>query len=148
MEFESREVALRDYLESDFQADLDGRLLLAEIRHQKEIDQLRVELVGREEPSAETAAGPMVVYSPETPQREREGQGTAASSSTARRPSLSRRPVQNPTAGVETTPNGNLGRKFRAFKPPVQAVAPGAAKKTERYVFLRREIHGKADAHF
>lgn len=136
VEFESREVALRDALESDFQADLDGQLLLAEIRHQKEIEQLRVELVRQEEPSGETiAAGPMVVYSPETPQREREDQDTPGSSSSARRPSLSRRPLpQKPVVGVKTTSSGNLGRKFRAFKPPVQASAPGAAKKTERQV--------------
>lgn len=124
---------MRDSLESDFQADLDGQLLLAEIRHQKEMDQLRVELVGRKEPSAETADRPMVVYSPETLQCETEGQGTPSSSSSVRRPSLSRRPLQQkPTAGVETNASGNFGRKFRAFKPPVQTFAQGAAKKTER----------------
>lgn len=127
MEFESREVALRDALESDFQADLDGQLLLAEIRHQKEIDLLRMELGGGKAPSAGVAAGAIVVYSAETPQREGKGEGASGASSSARSPSLSRHPLQR-----KMGTGGNLGRKFPAFKTPVQKSLPDDGSKNAR----------------
>lgn len=151
MEFESREVALRAALESDYQADLDGQLLLAEIRHQKEMEELRVELGDGKEPSAEAATGAIIVYGAATPQRKEKGGGKLAPPSSIRHPSLSRRPPQKKMdvgmAAAETssgagvvrelaTPSGKqpgLGRKFPVFKPPVQKMSPDVgSKKAER----------------
>ncbi|CAM9308136.1 unnamed protein product [Ectocarpus fasciculatus] len=145
MEFESREVVLRDSLESDFQADLDGQLLLAEIRHQKEMDRLRVELAGREKPTTEEKTGEIVVYNPETPQRAGRGQLSSGASSSTPSPSFPRRPLQkmnigeasggnNGAGGVHapTTPRGmQLGRKFPVFKTPVRKQIPGAGNKKD-----------------
>lgn len=129
MEFESREVALRDALESDFQADLDGQLLLAEIRHQKEIDALRLELGGGKSPLAEAAAGAIVVYNGESPQCGEKGQGASGASSSARSPSLSRPPLQR---GVVSGAGGKLGRKFPVFKTPVQKASSDVGSKNAR----------------
>lgn len=130
MEFESREVALRDALESDFQANLDGQLLLAEIRHQKEIDLLRLELgCGGKAPSAEATAGAIVVYGAETPSCEEKGVGASGASSFARFPPLSSRPIQRTMGGCA---GGNLGRKLPVFKTPVQKSLPGAGSKSAR----------------
>lgn len=147
MEFESREVALREALESNFQADLDGQLLLAEIRHQKEMEQLRVELGGGNAPSAEAATSAIILYSTDTPRRG----GTFDAPSSTRPPSLSRRPLQQKMGvgvaagenssgaggvGEVVTPSGKqpgLGRKFPVFKTPVQKVSPDVGnKKAER----------------
>ncbi|CAN0259132.1 unnamed protein product, partial [Ectocarpus sp. 13 AM-2016] len=143
MEFESREVALRDTLESDFQADLDGQLLLAEIRHQKEMNLLRVELAGSEKPTTEAKNGEIVVYNPETLQCAGRGQRSSGASSFKPSPSFSRRPLHKmnigePSGGssdaggvhVPTTPRGTqLGRKFPVFKTPIQKQIPGAGNK-------------------
>lgn len=140
LEFESREEALRDALESQFQADLDGQLLLAEIRHQKEIDQLRAELSVRETPSAEAASGTMVVYSGDAPQKDKKGEGSShVPSPGSTSPSLSRRPLQPKNRvglaakgrGVATslreaataTKKPRLGTKRPAFKPPSQKIS-------------------------
>ncbi|CAM9176054.1 unnamed protein product [Ectocarpus sp. 6 AP-2014] len=143
MEFESREVALRDTLESDFQADLDGQLLLAEIRHQKEINRLQVELAGSEKPTTDAKTGEIVVYNPETPQCAGRGQRSSGTSSFTPSPSFSRRPlhkmnISEASGGnsgadgvhVPTTRRGTqLGRKFPVFKTPVQKQIPGAGNK-------------------
>lgn len=129
MEFESREVALRDALESDFQADLDGQLLLAEIRHQKEIDALRLELSGGKAPLAEAAAGAIVVFNAGSPQCGEKGEGASGASSSARSPSLSRRPLQR---RVVSGAGGTLGRKLPVFKTPVQKVSPDVGSKNAR----------------
>lgn len=144
MEFESREVALREALQSEFQADLDGQLLISEIRHQKEVDQLRLELGGGE-PSSKVAAGSLVVYSSETPQGQPEG---ASGPSSTRRPSRSRRPLQQKAcmsmatggnrgaagAGRVLTPSGKpaLVTKIPAFKSPVQKVSLGENKIADK----------------
>lgn len=65
MEFESREVALREDLQSDFKADLDGQLLLADVRHQKDLDHLRTKLRG--DGSHEMATRTTMTHDPETP---------------------------------------------------------------------------------
>lgn len=151
MEFESREVALRAALESDFQADLDGQLLLAEIRHQKEMEQLRVELGGGKAPSAEAATGAIIVYNAATPRRKEKGGCKFGAPSSVGPPSLSRRPRQQKMdvgmaaaehssdadcVGGVATPGEKqpgLGRKFPVFKPPVQKVSPDiGSKKAER----------------
>lgn len=143
MEFESREAALRDTLESDFQADLDGQLLLAEIRHQKEMDRLRVELAGSEKPTTEAKTGNIVVYDPETPQCAGRGQHSSGAASFTPSPSFSRRPLHKMNIGetsggnigaggvhVPTTPReAQLGRKFPVFKTPVQKQISGAGNK-------------------
>lgn len=129
MEFESREVALRDALESDFQADLDGQLLLAEIQHQKEIDALRLELGGGKATLAEAAAGAIVIHNAETPRREEKGEGASGASSSARSPSLSRRPLQRK---MGSSVGGNLGRKFPVFKTPVQKPLPDVGSKNSQ----------------
>lgn len=130
MEFESREVALRDALESDFQADLDGQLLLAEIRHQKEIDELRLKLRDEKVPLSEAAAGAIVVYNAESPRRHGgNGDGGSDGPSSARSPLLSRRPLRRRMgSGV----GGNLGRKFPVFKTPFQKSSPDAESKNAR----------------
>lgn len=126
MEFESREVALRDALQNDFQADLDGQLLLAEIRHQKEIDALRLELGGDKAPLAKAAAGAIVVYNAESPQYEAKGDRASSASSPARSPSVPRRPLQR---RMGSGAGGNLGRKFPVFKTPVQKASPDVDSK-------------------
>ncbi|CAB1114152.1 unnamed protein product [Ectocarpus sp. CCAP 1310/34] len=143
MEFESREVALRDTLESDFQADLDGQLLLAEIRHQKEMNRLRVELAGSEKPTTEAKTSEIIVYNPETLQCAGSGQRSSGASSFTASPSFSRRHLHKMNIGeasggnsgaggvhVPTTPRGTqLGRKFPVFKTPVQKKIPGIGNK-------------------
>lgn len=148
MEFESREVALRAALESDFQADLEGQLLLAEARHQKEMEQLRMELGGGKAPSsAEAATRAVIVYSAGTPQRKGKGDGKFDATSSIRPPLLSKRPRQQKMdvgvaadenssdvggAGGVVTPSGKragLGRKFPLFKTPVRKVSPDVGNK-------------------
>lgn len=148
LEFESREEALRDALESEFQADLDGQLLLAEIRHQKEIDQLRAELSVRETPCMEAASGTMVVYTGDTPKEGGKGEGSSnAPPPSSPSPSLSRRPLQPKnragfaaegksvaasTSREAATANKKprLGTKLPAFKPPLRAVSSNDHDKT------------------
>lgn len=149
LEFESREEALRDTLESEFQADLDGQLLLAEIRHQKEIEQLRAALSARETPCAEAASGKMVVYNGVTRQKDKKGEGSSdAPPPGSPSPSLSRRPLQPKNrvglaaagSGVaaslrEAAPESRktrLGTKLPAFKPPSQKVSRGEDDKTPK----------------
>lgn len=142
LEFETREEALRASLESEFQANLDGQLLLAEIRHQKEIDQLRDELSVRETPSTEVASEKMVVYSGDASQKGGKGEGSFhVPPSGSPSPSRSRRPLQ-PKNRVGLAAEGKgvaaslreaataskkprLGAKLPAFKPPSQKVLNG-----------------------
>ncbi|CAM9152087.1 unnamed protein product [Hapterophycus canaliculatus] len=132
MEFENREVAMRDALQSDYQADLDGQLLLAQIRHQKEIDRLRTELCGdracvREE-GAETV-------DTDDPHNHFDGGGETRSGdpSSTQTPSTSRRLMRKKMdvrttsavsdSGLAATPSAKqpgLGRKLPVFKTPVQ----------------------------
>lgn len=151
LEFEGQEEALRDALESEFQADLDGQLLLAEIRHQKEIDQLRAELSVRETPSAETAGGTMVVYSGDASQKEKQGEDSSrVPHPGAPTPALSRRPLQSKNrVGSAAKGKGSatslkeaataskkprLGTKLPVFKPPSQKVSSedGETAKTAK----------------
>eukprot|EP00752_Nemacystus_decipiens_P001485 g1459.t1 len=125
MEFENREVALRDALEADFQADLDGQLLLAEIRHQKEIEALRLELGGGKAPLVEAAAGAIVVYNGEPAQCGEKGEGAPGASSSVRSPPLSRRVLQRRSGSGA---GGNLGRKF-PFRTPVSKASADAGSK-------------------
>lgn len=148
LEFEGREETLRDALESEFQADLDGQLLLAEIRHQKEIDQLRAELSVRETPSAEAASGTMVVYSGDAQHKKKQGEDSSRvppPGSSA--PSLSRRPLQSKNRvgsaakgkGAATifkkaataSKKPRLGTKLPAFKPPSQKVSSDDGEAAE-----------------
>lgn len=151
MEFESREVALRAALENEVQEDLDGQLLLAEIRHQKEMEELRVELGGCKAPSSESKASAIIAYSVVTPQRKGKGKGKVGAASSIRPLSLSRRPLQQKTGvgvaagenssdaggvGGVATPSGKqpvLSRKFPVFKTPIQQVSTNVGdKKSER----------------
>lgn len=145
MEFEQREVTIRDALQSEFQADLDGQLLLAEIRHEKEMDQLRTELSGGEANPSKVAAGDIVVWNRQTltgavkdTSRINSG-GTPTTPS----PSASRRSLhQNIQVSVGAgrggrrgaAPSGNLAviRKLSSFKPPVQKAALDDKKKTAK----------------
>lgn len=129
MEFESRQVALTEALESDFQADLDGQLLLEETRHQKEIDALRLELGCGKAPSGEEAAGTIVVYNAKSPRCEEGSEGGCGVSSSARPPSLSRRPLQR---RVGSGAGGNLTRKFPVFKTPVRRASADVGDKNAR----------------
>lgn len=154
MEFESREVALREALESEHRADLDGIILLAEIRHQKEMDQLRIELSSGGEPLfAEAATGALVVCSGGTPRGLRAGDSGSNADPSASSPSLSRpSPKKKMRVDVSAgrtggaggggrggggggggviTPSEKLGlvRKFPIFRIPIQKVSPGKDKR-------------------
>ena len=119
-------MALKADLESNFQADLDGQLLLAEIRHQKEINALRLEFCGGKAPLPEVAAGAIVVYDANPPQCEEKGEG-ASGDSFAHFPSLRRRPLQRRSFSSGT--GGKLGRTFRT---PVKKTSPDAGRNGAR----------------
>ncbi|CAM9795518.1 unnamed protein product [Scytosiphon promiscuus] len=135
VEFESREAALRDALQHDYQADLDGQLLMAEIRHQKEIDRLRLELRGEkgfvQDPTTRT-----VTSSDAKSQCEEGGENTLGGPSSSQTPLASRRLVQKKmNAGaasalsdskwvaVPSAKPPGLGRKLPAFKTPIQKIS-------------------------
>lgn len=134
MEFEQREAALRDALQSDFQADLDGQLLLAEIRHQKEMDQLRTELGRVEATPLKVAAGSIVVWNQQTPTGASEGRTNSDAPPTAPYPSVPGRSLHqkiqvNAAAGGRGRPGAAasgkpvvLGKRS-SFKTPAQKAA-------------------------
>lgn len=151
LEFESREEALRDALESEFQADIDGQLLLAEIRHQKEIDQLRAELSVREMPCAEAASGTVVVYSGDNTQpKERKGDGSSdaprpycpspsLSSHSSERKNRVGVAAEGKTAAASSSRNAatantkpRLVTKLPAFKPPLRKGSRGDDDSTAK----------------
>lgn len=140
MEFENREAALRDSLQSEFQADLDGQLLLAEIRHQKEMDQLRMELGNDPVSPTDLTGKALVVYGGETtPSRGDDGRTKSPNPSTPS-PSLKRQSVQGkmPLRGESgdgryvigvvgasaVRPKSGLTRKLPSFRTPAQNVPP------------------------
>lgn len=136
MEFESREAALRDALQSDYQADLDGQLLLEQIRHQKEMDRLRVELGGGKVCIGEQAAGTVYTNGADT-RCEGAGESRSGDSSSTRTPSISRRPVRKQMnlgtactvrdsgwAAISSAKKPGLGKKLPVFKTPVQKLSP------------------------
>lgn len=140
MEFESREVVLRDTLQSEFQEDIDGQLLLADIRHQKEMDELRTELTDGGTLSAEAAAGTIVVYKKETLSERSEVGGISNGPSTTS-PSLPRCSLQQklPTRVASNDKNiippigkAGLARKLPVFKTPVQKVSLVEKNKTAK----------------
>lgn len=141
-------MALREALRSEFQADLDGQLLLAEIRHQKDIDQLRAELNGGGSAYSEVATGGMVVFTKigDTSLSKKEGERTSWSDPLPSTPSPlgSRAPLQQRArSGMETNGGGGskggakkltgepgVVQRFPAFKTPVRKVLPGGGSKT------------------
>lgn len=140
MEFESREAALRDSLQSEFQADLDGQLLLAEIRHQKEMDQLWVELRNDSVPPTDLTGKALIVYGGETTPSRRDGGSTKSPNPSTSSPSLKKQSVQRKMPlngesgngkfdiGVVGTsavrPKSGLLRKLPSFRTPAQKVPP------------------------
>lgn len=145
MEFEQREVAIRDALQNEFQADLDGQLLLAEIRHEKEIDQLRTELSGGEATPSKVAVGDIVVWNRQTltgavedTSRIDSGGAPTTPSSSASRRSLHQNIQVSVAAGRGgrrgAAPSGNPAviKKRSSFKAPVQKAALDDKKKSAK----------------
>lgn len=140
MEFENREAALRDSLQSEFQADLDGQLLLAEIRHQKEMDQLRMELRNDPESPTDVTSKALVVYGGETTPSRRDDGSTKSPNPSNPPPSLPRHSVQRkmPLRGesgegrcdtgvvgaAAVRPKSGLLRKLPSFRTPAQKIPP------------------------
>lgn len=145
MEFELREVAIRDALQSEFQADLDGQFLLAEIRHEKEMDQLRRELSGGETTPSKIAAGDIVVWNRQTLTEavEDTSRVNLGGAPTTPSPSVSRRGLHQSKQvsvaagrgrGRGAAPRGNPAviRKRSSFKPPAQKAALNDKKETAK----------------
>lgn len=142
-EFEAREVAMKAALQSDFQVDLEGQLLLAEIQHQKDIDRLKTELSGGDAAAPDAASAASVTVHRRVKITEVGGGGTGATvPPSTPLPSFPKRPLQDRTrVGVKVEENnreGVAGRggggstegrrgligKLPAFKMPVQKNSP------------------------
>lgn len=102
---------MTDVLRSEHEADLEGQLLLAEIRHQQDLDRLRAELTDSAivASSDEAAARSIVPYQPGTNPPQTTGDGSVGVQSNSRRctpsPSFAR--------GIRVTGSGDVSSGYR-----------------------------------
>lgn len=110
-EFEAREVAMTDVLRSEHEADLEGQLLLAEIRHQQNLDRLRAELTDSAigSPSDEAAVRSIVPYQPGTNPSQTRVDGSVGAQSNSRR----RTPPPSFARSIRVTGSGNASNGDR-----------------------------------
>lgn len=137
---------MKDALQSDHQSELEGQLLLAEIRHQKELDRLRMELSGAAitaSASGTPSTGRFVMYHVGK-KRATEGAGEAINSDV--HPCIPSPSLMRGVRGVAVGKNGQrlrgvgdgeksalgggrrcLGGKLPSFKMPAPTAPPNDA---------------------